>query len=205
MRNYSLSIKRTGKKHVFCEILQRQPPRAIARKKPDAQKIILHPRPRQKIMHTMELSYHAIPYAQLTTDQLYQLLRLRAEVFVVEQDCVYQDLDDKDQQAVHLLGMTEDGRLAAYTRIVPKGTSYPEFASIGRVITASFARGKGLGRPLMRESLRVLFEHYGEQTVKIGAQAHLGDYYTSLGFKGIGDVYDEDGIPHRSMLFVPST
>lgn len=151
----------------------------------------------------MQLSLHAVLYQNLTTDQLYQLLRLRAEVFVVEQNCVYQDLDDKDQQAIHLLGLTEDGRLAAYTRIVPKGVSYPEYASIGRVITAPFARGKGLGRPLMRESLRVLFEHYGKQTVKIGAQAHLGDYYTSLGFEAIGDIYDEDGIPHRAMLFVP--
>ena len=153
----------------------------------------------------MQLTYLPLPYANLTTDQLYQLLRLRAEVFVVEQDCVYQDLDDKDQQAIHLLGMTNDGRLAAYTRIFDKGISYANYASIGRVITAPFARGKGLGRPLMHESIRVLFEHYGEQTVKISAQAHLGAYYNSVGFEGIGDIYDEDGIPHRAMLFVPES
>jgi ElaA protein len=151
----------------------------------------------------MQLTYKAIPYQDLTTHQLYQLLRLRAEVFVVEQDCVYQDLDDKDQYAIHLLGLTEDGQLAAYTRILAKGISYPNYASIGRVITAPFARGKGIGRPLMHESLRVLFEHYGEQTVKISAQAHLGAYYGSVGFEGIGDIYDEDGIPHRAMLFTP--
>lgn len=151
----------------------------------------------------MNINYHAVPYPNLTTDQLYQLLRLRAEVFVVEQDCVYQDLDDKDQQAIHLLGLTEDGQLAAYTRILAKGISYPNYASIGRVITAPFARGKGIGRPLMRESISVLFDHYGEQTVKISAQAHLGKYYESVGFKGVGDIYDEDGIPHRAMLFVP--
>lgn len=151
----------------------------------------------------MQLSYLPVQYQDLTTNQLYQLLRLRAEVFVVEQDCVYQDLDDKDQNAIHLLGLTEDGRLAAYTRILAKGISYADYASIGRVITAPFARGKGIGRPLMRESLRVLFEHYGEQTVKISAQAHLGAYYSSVGFEGIGEIYDEDGIPHRAMLFVP--
>jgi len=151
----------------------------------------------------MQLTYLPVPYPALTIDQLYQLLRLRAEVFVVEQDCVYQDLDDKDQQAIHLLGLTEDGRLAAYTRILARGISYADYASIGRVITAPFARGKGIGRPLMRESLKVLFGNYGEQTVKISAQAHLNKYYQSVGFEGIGDIYDEDGIPHRAMLFTP--
>lgn len=151
----------------------------------------------------MNITYKAVPYQSLTTDQLYQLLRLRAEVFVVEQDCVYQDLDDKDQHAIHLLGLTEDGQLAAYTRILAKGISYPNYASIGRVITAPFARGKGIGRPLMKESLNVLFGNYGEQTVKISAQAHLDKYYASVGFQGTGDIYDEDGIPHRAMLFIP--
>ena len=151
----------------------------------------------------MKLAYQNLSFQNLTTDQLYQLLRLRAEVFVVEQDCVYQDLDDKDQQAIHLLGMANDGRLAAYTRILPKGTTYKSYVSIGRVITAPFARGKGIGRPLMKESLRVLFHHYGEQIVKISAQAHLSDFYESLGFEGVGDIYDEDGIPHQAMLFVP--
>ena len=149
----------------------------------------------------MDLTYHAIHYEQLTRDQLYAILRLRAEVFVVEQDCVYQDLDDKDQQAIHLLGLTEDGRLAAYTRIVDKGVSYPDYASIGRVITAPFARGKGLGRPLMKKSIQALFDHYGKQPIKIGAQAHLQAYYGSLGFEGVGEVYDEDGIPHRGMVY----
>ena len=152
----------------------------------------------------MQLSYSAIPYSALTLDQLYALLRLRAEVFVVEQDCVYQDLDDKDQQAIHLLGLADDGRLAAYTRILPKGVSYADFASIGRVITAPFARGKGLGRPLMEQSLKALFKAYGEQPVKISAQAHLQDYYGSVGFTGVGDIYDEDGIPHRGMVFLPT-
>lgn len=151
----------------------------------------------------MEITYQAIPYQQLTRDQLYAILRLRAEVFVVEQDCVYQDLDDKDQEAVHLLGLAQDGRLAAYTRMVDRGVSYPDYASIGRVITAPFARGKGFGRPLMTESIQVLFRHFGKQPIKIGAQAHLQAYYGSIGFEGVGEVYDEDGIPHRGMIYKP--
>lgn len=149
----------------------------------------------------MTITYYPLPYSELTLDQLYAILRLRAEVFVVEQDCVYQDLDDKDPSAIHLMGMTDDGRLAAYTRIVDKGVSYSEYASIGRVITAPFARGKGLGRPLMEESLRVLFKAFGQQAVKISAQAHLQDYYGSVGFKPVGEGYDEDGIPHIGMTY----
>lgn len=151
----------------------------------------------------MQLTWHHTIFDNLTTTQLYEILRLRAEVFVVEQDCVYQDLDDKDQQGVHLLGVTDDGRLAAYTRLVDKGVSYRGYASIGRVLTASFARGKGLGRPLMQKSIAALFTHFGEQPIKIGAQAHLQKYYNSLGFVGVGEVYDEDGIPHRSMVYTP--
>jgi ElaA protein len=149
----------------------------------------------------MPITWQHYAFDQLDLKLLYTILRLRAEVFVVEQDCVYQDLDDKDQPAIHLCGFDDEGRLAAYTRIVSKGISYTDYASIGRVITAPFARGKGIGRPLMRESLRVLFEWYGEQAVKIGAQAHLQQYYESLGFAGTGDVYDEDGIPHRAMVY----
>lgn len=152
----------------------------------------------------MPITWRHSPFAQLDLNLLYAILRLRAEVFVVEQDCPYQDLDDKDQAALHLCGIDDEGRLAAYTRILEKGLSYPGYASIGRVITAPFARGKGIGRPLMRESLRVLFERYGEQPVKISAQAHLQDYYGSVGFEGTGGIYDEDGIPHRAMVFEPT-
>ncbi|MFK8163577.1 MAG: GNAT family N-acetyltransferase [Lewinella sp.] len=151
----------------------------------------------------MQLTWYQTTFSNLTTLQLYEVLRLRAKVFVVEQNCVYQDLDDKDQQAVHLLGRAENGELAAYSRLVDKGVSYPDYASIGRVITAPFARGKGLGRPLMQESIRALFDHFGQQSIKIGAQAHLQKYYGSLGFVGVGEVYDEDGIPHRSMVYSP--
>lgn len=148
----------------------------------------------------MDLTYHALPFAALTTDQLYNLLRLRAEVFVVEQNCAYQDLDDKDQRAIHLLGLTEEGRLAAYTRLLDKGLSYPDYASIGRVVTAPFARGKGLGRELMQASVRQMFRAYGEQSIKISAQAHLQKYYGSVGFVTVTEEYMEDGIPHVGMV-----
>ena len=149
----------------------------------------------------MTITYHAIPHADLTLGQLYALLALRAEVFVVEQDCPYQDLDGKDQKGIHLLGYAEDGRLATYTRLLPRGVPYADYASIGRVVTAPFARGKGLGRELMAESVRRLFTAYGEGPVKISAQAHLQDFYGSCGFTGVGEIYDEDGIPHRGMVY----
>ena len=148
----------------------------------------------------MQITYRAIPYADLQLDQLYALLRLRAEVFVVEQCCAYQDLDGKDQQAIHLLALTERHQLAGYTRLFPKGVTYEAYASIGRVITAPFARGRGLGRPLIQESVRQLFAHFGPQPIKISAQAHLQAYYQSVGFTGTGPIYDEDGIPHRAMV-----
>lgn len=149
----------------------------------------------------MEIAYRAVPYPALTVDELYALLRLRAEVFVVEQNCPYQDLDDKDQRGIHLLGETSDGRLAAYTRLLPAGVSYPDHASIGRVVTAPFARGKGLGRELMHESLRRLFAAYGEQPVKISAQSHLQAYYGSVGFRTVTEEYLEDDIPHVGMMW----
>ena len=140
-------------------------------------------------------------FSELTTEQLYAILRLRAAVFVVEQTCYYQDLDDRDQAALHLCGYDDDtGRLAAYARILERGISYADYASIGRVITAPFARGRGLGRPLMNEAVRVLYDRYGPQPIKISAQAHLQGYYGSVGFVGTGQVYDEDGIPHRAMV-----
>jgi len=148
----------------------------------------------------MPITWQHYTFTQLDLKLLYAILRLRAEVFVVEQNCPYQDLDDKDQSALHLCGFDGEGRLAAYTRIFRKNVSYSDYASIGRVTTASFARGQGLGRPLMQESVRVLFEHYGEQDVKISAQAHLQKFYASVGYEPVGDIYDEDGIPHTAMI-----
>ena len=147
----------------------------------------------------MKLNWVFKPFDALSLQELYALLRLRSEVFVVEQNCVFLDMDDKDQLCHHLLGYKGD-LLAAYTRIVPKGVSYDEYASIGRVVTSPQVRGEGRGRELMEESIRRLHELYGVVPIKIGAQLYLKAFYNSLGFEQCGEVYDEDGIDHIPML-----
>lgn len=138
-------------------------------------------------------------FEELSLEELYELLRLRTEVFVVEQNCVFQDMDNKDQYCYHLLG-TKGNKLVAYTRIVPKGVSYDDAPSIGRVVTSPSARGEGTGRILMEESIKQLFRVYGKSTIKIGAQLYLKKFYESLGFDQSSDVYDEDGIEHIEMI-----
>lgn len=137
-------------------------------------------------------------FDELTVQELYEVLRLRTEVFVVEQNCVFQDMDNKDQHCYHLLGR-KNGLLAAYTRIVPTGISYNDAPSIGRVVTSPQARGEGLGRTLMLESIKELFRVYGKSTIRIGAQLYLKKFYESLGFEQSSDIYDEDGIDHIEM------
>ncbi|MBB4079204.1 ElaA protein [Lewinella aquimaris] len=151
----------------------------------------------------MQPEWNAYRFEELSNDLLYEILAVRQEVFVVEQTCYYLDADGKDQEAWHVVG-TVDGRVAAYTRVLDRGVSYADYASIGRVLTAPFARGAGLGRPLMEYSRQVLVRAFGEREIKISAQAHLQNFYASLGYVGIGDVYDEDGIPHRAMLYDPA-
>lgn len=138
-------------------------------------------------------------FEKLTAQELYDILHLRSEVFVVEQNCVYQDVDGADQQALHLTGTDEEGHLLAYTRIFPAGVQYDE-ASIGRVVTSPVkGRGKGIGRELMQRSIDAVQEHFGDVDIVISAQAHLDKFYGSLGFKQISDTYMEDGIPHIKM------
>lgn len=148
----------------------------------------------------MQVTWRVIPFYDFTLDELYAIMVLRQEVFVVEQTCYYLDCDGLDQAAIHLLGYAPDGRLAAYARIVARGVSYPDYASIGRVITAPFARGSGLGYTLMETAYQTLCTHFGPQSVKISAQAHLQKFYGQLGYVGIGAEYLEDDIPHRAMI-----
>jgi ElaA protein len=136
-------------------------------------------------------------FDQLTPAELYDLLRLRSEVFVVEQNCVFLDMDNKDQQCHHVL--IYDKILVAVSRLVPPGLSYREM-SIGRVVNHSSARGTGIGKLLMKESLRHLSNIYGPAPVQIGAQFYLKRFYESFGFRQYGDVYDEDGIDHIHMI-----
>lgn len=137
-------------------------------------------------------------FDDLTLRELYAVQRLRNEVFVVEQQCPYQDADKKDFYSWHYMG-TLDGELVAYTRLLPKGVSFEE-ASIGRVITSPLVRGTGIGKELVEKSIHQLFELFGEQPIHIGAQLYLKKFYESFGFKEIGAVYLEDGIEHIEMI-----
>ncbi|QJB35006.1 GNAT family N-acetyltransferase [Chitinophaga oryzae] len=138
-------------------------------------------------------------FEELTVQELYEALHLRSEIFVVEQQCAYQDLDYSDQKALHLMGRNADGQLVAYTRLFGPGIKYAE-ASIGRVITSQLARGTGVGRQLMEKSIAAVEEAYGKGPIKIGAQQYLHRFYTSLGFEQTSDTYMEDGIPHIEMV-----
>lgn len=137
-------------------------------------------------------------FEELSTRELYEILRLRAEVFVVEQNCVFQDMDNKDQLSYHLQGR-KNGLLVAYTRIVPVGLSYEDAPSIGRVVTSPQIRREGIGKELMERSINELIRVFGKTTIRIGAQLYLKKFYESFGFEQSSDIYDEDGIDHIEM------
>lgn len=142
------------------------------------------------------------PYSELTLDELYALLALRSEVFVVEQRSFYLDADGKDRDCLHLLGTAEDAGtpyLAAYLRVLPPGLKYEE-AGIGRVVVAQRARGLKVGRELMERGIAFVEAKYPGRRIRISAQHYLLKFYESLGFRAEGDVYDEDGIPHIEMV-----
>lgn len=146
----------------------------------------------------MQIQWIVKRFSQLTPEELYAALQLRNEVFVVEQNCVFQDADDKDQEAYHLLGF-HNNKLVAYTRLVPGGVIYEE-PSIGRVVTSPSLRGAGAGKELMQQSINTAYELFGIKPIKIGAQLYLKKFYEGFGFQQISDVYLEDGIPHIYML-----
>ena len=140
-------------------------------------------------------------FLELSRHDLYELLRLRSEVFVVEQECVFQDMDGSDNQAMHLLGR-RDGRLLAYARCFQAGVKYAE-ASIGRIVTSPSARGEKLGHDLLNESVARLCKAWGVQPIRIGAQSRLLAFYEGHGFVATGPHYVEDGIDHLEMLWKP--
>ncbi|MEI6410506.1 MAG: GNAT family N-acetyltransferase [Bacteroidota bacterium] len=146
------------------------------------------------------IQFRCIPFKELTLYELYEALALRQEVFVVEQNCPYQDCDGKDQESWHLFGRDEAGRLIAYTRLLPEGLSYPGYTSIGRVVSAPVARGTGAGRDLMKKSIEMTRMLFGDWPIKIGAQSYLLRFYESFGFQSTGEAYLEDGIPHTKMV-----
>ena len=148
----------------------------------------------------MNITWYHKHFDNLSTTELYQILQIRNEVFIVEQNCPFQDMDDKDFKSVHLMGFDVDSqKIIAYTRIVPAGVSY-EKASIGRVVTSPKARGGGIGKELMQKSIELLEKLYGKVSIKIGAQLYLKIFYESFGFQQIEEVYLEDGIEHILMI-----
>jgi ElaA protein len=147
------------------------------------------------------ITWYSQHFEDLTPRELYAILQLRTEVFVVEQNCVFQDMDGKDHYCHHIMGWN-GSRLIATARIVPPGISY-EFPSIGRVVTAPSARGQQTGRELMNKSIEELTELYGSTIIRIGAQLYLKKFYESFGFEQSGEIYDEDGIDHIQMTRHP--
>ncbi|SET55611.1 GNAT family N-acetyltransferase [Hymenobacter actinosclerus] len=147
----------------------------------------------------MPLTWTLKPFAHLTTTELYALLQLRSEVFVVEQTCPFQDIDGLDQTAWHLLGHAPGGELAAYARLFGPGVAFPE-ASIGRVVSSPRHRRTGLGRELMSQAIGGVERLFGSQPIQIGAQLYLQEFYESFGFRQVGPGYLEDDIPHIHMV-----
>jgi ElaA protein len=141
------------------------------------------------------------PFAELTPKELYHILQLRNEVFIVEQNCPYQDLDNKDLKSWHLMGIEED-RLLAYSRLLAPGISYSE-SSIGRIVSSPSVRKTGMGKKLIRESIEQVKNLFKTDTIRIGAQFYLKAFYESFGFIQDGDIYLEDNIPHIIMLRNP--
>lgn len=146
------------------------------------------------------LKYQCLPFNELSNNQLYDLLQLRQDVFVVEQNCPYLDADGKDQNSYHVLGYDNHYKLQAYTRLVPKGISYTNYSSIGRVITSSSIRGKNQGKPLMNFSIAKCLDIWPTDSIKISAQTYIVKFYRSLGFEEVGEEYLEDDIPHIAMI-----
>ncbi len=147
------------------------------------------------------MQWQLLPFAELTLDTLYELMKLRVDIFVVEQNCPYPELDEKDRAAgaMHLLGRSSSGELLAYARLLPAGVSYSQ-VSIGRVAVAAKARGGGRARKLMQEAIGGCHKLWPAEDIKIGAQEYLRAFYQSLGFEAVSEVYLEDGIPHLDML-----
>lgn len=138
-------------------------------------------------------------FTDLSTEELYDILHLRAEIFVVEQNCVYNDLDGFDKLAIHQV-IKKDGEIIAYARLLQPGSRFHDF-SIGRVVVKQSERGKGLGIELMQAAKNYIMTEFGATQIKISAQSYLQRFYENLGFEIVTEMYLEDGIPHFGMLY----
>jgi len=149
-------------------------------------------------METLNLLWELKSFQELNSYELYTILRLRSEVFVVEQNCVFLDMDEKDLFSHHLMGWSGKD-LAAYSRLLAPGKVYNQM-TIGRVVTSPKYRKIGLGKELLLVSIKNCYELFGEKEIKIGAQLYLKNFYSSFGFIQSSNIYDEDGIKHIEML-----
>lgn len=138
-------------------------------------------------------------FADLSLNELYDILRLRSEIFVVEQNCVYNDLDGLDKEAVHQF-LRKNEEIVAYSRLLKPGTRFPEY-SIGRVVVKQSERGTGLGIEMMQEAKKYIQNEWGATKIKISAQSYLQRFYENLGFEIVTEMYLEDGIPHYGMIY----
>ena len=139
-------------------------------------------------------------FSELSAEEIYNILKLRSEVFVVEQNCIYQDIDEKDQKAIHLF-IEKNSEIIAYTRIFKKGDYYEENPSIGRVVVSKKERGKNLGKEIMKKSIHFVKENMDEKKIELSAQKYLDKFYKELQFYSEGEDYLEDGIPHQRMFY----
>jgi ElaA protein len=148
----------------------------------------------------MEINWNIKHFNELSTIELHDIVAFRISIFVVEQNCPYQELDGKDKKAYHIVGRNGLGDILAVARILPSGISYKE-VSIGRVASDYKTRGTGFGNSLMEVCMKFCREEFGEVPIRISAQSHLEKYYERFGFKSTGKHYLEDDIPHTEMLF----
>ena len=151
-------------------------------------------------MENRKATWKCKHFNQLSTEELYEIFRLRIEVFIVEQNCPYQDADGKDLSSYHLMGFDTNNRLIAYARIIPSGISYKE-VSIGRVVSSPKIRRTKTGEELMQEIMQFIVQQFGEVPVRISAQSYLQKFYEKFGFVVVSDEYLEDNIPHKEMLY----
>lgn len=148
----------------------------------------------------MKFEHQVKSFQELSLEEFHDIIALRIQIFIIEQNCPYQEVDGKDKLAHHLFFKNEMDEIIAVTRILPKGISYAEVA-IGRVVVHEDYRGTGLGNQLMADSMNFVRDKYGEVPVRLSAQKHLENYYGNHGFKSTGKEYLEDGIPHVEMLY----
>ncbi len=145
--------------------------------------------------------FQLLSFAELTADQLYQILQLRCAVFVLEQQCPYQELDGLDQQSLHLFQASQSGEVFAYARILPPGLSSADDISIGRVVVSKERRKDQIGQALMQAAMTAALDRYPGHRIKISAQTYLTQFYLNLGFVSTGKYYLEDQIPHQEMIY----